>query len=298
VRKLARTKIETREPRLGEPIPVIDDEHVRWSSGNEWQDVVVELHCIDALDSPEFCIPAHTVVLHPGARVKVEQKIRGRYRSYWLGAGDVEIFPAYLPLQIRHGRKDILILTLAPALVARVGAETPGARATLHEQPRLRDARIEQIAAMLAGEVQAGFPHGRLYGEALGTALAAHLAMRYSGAGPPRSRTGGLSPHRLRRVLEYIDANLTEDLRLDALAAVADLNPHRFAHNFKHEIGLAPHQYVIRERVERAKRLLRETEMTVAAVAYASGFGNPSRFTLWFRRITGMTPSAFRGDAP
>ena len=277
---------------------MIDEAYVRWSSGERWGDVVAELHSIDSLDSPEFCIPAHTIVLHPGARVKVEQKVCGRFRRHWLGAGDVEIFPAFAPLQIRHGRKEIVILTLAPGLLARAAQEAPGGRAPeLHEQPPLRDARIEQIAAMLADEARADFPHGRLYGEALGTALAAHLVHRYSGTALPRSRTGGMAPHRLRRVLEYIEANLAEDLPLRALASVADLSSHRFSHDFKRETGLAPHQFVIRERIERAKGLLRDTDWTVAAVAYASGFGNPSRFTVLFRRATGVTPSVFRAEA-
>jgi AraC family transcriptional regulator len=74
---------------------------------------------------------------------------------------------------------------------------------------------------------------------------------------------------------------------------VADLSAHRFAHNFKQATGLAPHQYVIRERMARARRMLR-SGATVAEVAYALGFGSPSRFALAFRRSTGVTPSAYR----
>jgi AraC family transcriptional regulator len=201
-------------------------------------------------------------------------------------------------MQIRHGRKDILIAAFEPALIARIASDEPGApEPELYEQPRLRDPRIEQLVSLLADEAQAGFPHGRLYGESLGIALAAHVVHRYCGVKMPLRRTGGMAPHRLHRVLDYIDAHLTEDLRLGALAAVAEQSTHRFAHNFKQATGLAPHQYVVRERVERAKRMLRESKATIAAIGQGCGFGSASRFALLFRRATGTTPSAFRASS-
>jgi AraC family transcriptional regulator len=293
---MPRSRIETRDAHSGESLALVEDDVVRWSSGPLWGDeFVAEYLSVPALDTPEFYIPQHSVVLHPGPRVKVEQKVRGSYRSYSLGEGDVEIFPALVPRQIRAERKDILILTLSAALVARAAQEAPRAAGlALAHQSRMRDARIEQVALLVAEEAHSGFAHGRLYGESLGAALAAYLVSQYAGAKPPPTRTGGLAPHALRRVVDYIDANLGSQLPLSALAEVAGLSTYRFAHNFKHETGLAPHQYVIRERLARAKRMLHESDTSVTAIAYAVGFASPSRFALLFRRATGTTPSAFR----
>jgi AraC family transcriptional regulator len=295
---MPRTRIETHDAHSGESLALIEEATVRWSSGTAWGDeFVAEYYRIEALDTPEFFIPEHSVVVHPGPRVKVEQKMRGSYRCYALGEGDVEIFPAMAPRQIRHARKDILILTLSAALVARAAEAAPGASsAALAQHSQLRDARIEQVALLLAEEAQSGFTHGRLYGESLGAALAAYLVGHYSSARPPPARTGGMAPHALRRVVDYIDANLSDELPLSALAEVAGLSTYRFAHNFKQETGLAPHQYLIRERLARARRMLHETDMSVTAISYAVGFGSPSRFALLFRRAMGTTPSAFRGS--
>jgi AraC family transcriptional regulator len=293
---MVRTRIDTHDARSGETLALIHDDVVRWSSGGVWGgEFVAEYLSMEALDTPEFFIPELSVVLHPGPRVKVEQKVRGAYRSYALGEGDVEIFPAMAPRQIRHGRKDVLILTLSAALVARAADEMPGSPSpAIAQHAHLRDARIVQFGMLIAEEAQDGFPHGRLYGESLGAALAAYLVSRSPGARPAPTRTGGLAPHALRRVLEHIDANLAGALPLGELAEVAGLSTYRFAHNFKQETGLAPHQYVIRERLARAKRMLHETEITVTAIAFAVGFASPSRFALLFRRATGTTPSAYR----
>jgi AraC family transcriptional regulator len=293
---MPRSRIETQDTRSGRSLALIEDGVVRWSSGTAWgEEFAAEYLSLEAVDTPEFFIPEHSVVLHPGPRVKVEQKVRGSYRAVSLGEGDIEIFPAMAPRQIRCGRKDILILVLSTALVERAAREVPGAPSpALARHSRLRDQRIEQVALLLAEEAHSDFAHGRLYGESLGSALAAYLVSRYSSATPRAVRTGGMAPHALRRVVEYIDANLGEELPLAALAEVAGLSRFRFAHNFKHETGLPPHQFVIRERLARARRLLHETEMSVTAIAYAVGFGSPSRFALLFRRAMGTTPSSFR----
>lgn len=276
------TRIETREVHTGRILSLIDEATVIWSSGTRWGELVAERHRLDGFDTPELEI--HSVIVHLGARTRVEQRVRETDRAF-----------AFAPRQVRHGRKEVLVLTLSPALIERAAQQARvGPSRALREHPQLRAPQIEQLALLLEKEARLGFPLGRLYGESLGTALALHLLHQHSTAATPRLATGGIAPYRLRRVLEYVEANLDAELRLFELAAVAGLSTHRFAHNFKRVTGLAPHQYVIRERVERAKHLLRETDTSVTAITYSLGFGSPSRFALVFRRATGTTPSAYR----
>lgn len=105
-----------------------------------------------------------------------------------------------------------------------------------------------------------------------------------------------MTPLSLRLVIDYIQENLAEELRLDTLAEVAGLSRYRFSHNFKQATGFAPHQFIVRERLERAKRMLRETDLTVLAISFAVGFSSPSRFTYIFRQQIGMTPSEYRAE--
>jgi AraC family transcriptional regulator len=81
-----------------------------------------------------------------------------------------------------------------------------------------------------------------------------------------------------------------------ALAEIAGLSQYRFAHNFKSAIGLPPHQYVIRARIERAKRILRETDLSILDIACAVGCQSVSRFNSLFKRELGTTPSGYRAS--
>jgi AraC family transcriptional regulator len=99
---------------------------------------------------------------------------------------------------------------------------------------------------------------------------------------------------KLRHAAEYIDRNLRNRLTLAEIAAEVDLNPHYFARVFKKTLGQPPHKYILDKRVERAKALLKTTEMSLVEIASQVGIATQSHFTTVFHRVTGMTPREFR----
>ena len=105
---------------------------------------------------------------------------------------------------------------------------------------------------------------------------------------------GGLTPRALRRVQDHIDAHLTENITLEALAEVAGLSRCHFARAFKQSVGTAPHAYLLQRRLERAERLLKETELSLCQVALDSGFSDQSHFSRSFKQYTGLTPAEYR----
>jgi AraC family transcriptional regulator len=105
---------------------------------------------------------------------------------------------------------------------------------------------------------------------------------------------GELPKHRLRRATEFINDNLGRDIALAEIAASVEMSPYYFARLFKQSTGLAPHQYLLEQRVERAKVLLTETAIPLAEIAYQLGFASQSHFTSLFRRLTATTPKAYR----
>lgn len=105
---------------------------------------------------------------------------------------------------------------------------------------------------------------------------------------------GGLTPRALRCVREYIDGHLAENIRLEVLAEVAGLSRCHFARAFKQSVGVAPHGYVMQRRLERAERLLAETELSLSQVALDSGFADQSHFSSCFRKHFGTSPRSFR----
>ena len=98
----------------------------------------------------------------------------------------------------------------------------------------------------------------------------------------------------MQQALAVIDAHLGERLTLPAIAGLLDTSPFHFAHAFKQGTGVAPHQYVIRRRIERAKELLAATDLPLAEIALAVGCASQSHFSALFHRVTGLTPQTYR----
>jgi AraC family transcriptional regulator len=129
----------------------------------------------------------------------------------------------------------------------------------------------------------------RILVESLGTDMCIRIARRLVGR-LPLPTSGGLSPERLQRVRAYVEAHLDDDLSLTVLADIACLSPYHFSCSFKHAIGVGPQRYVIQRRLERVKRLLRQTHQPLALIAQEAGFADQSHLTQMFRREMGVTP--------
>jgi AraC family transcriptional regulator len=95
-------------------------------------------------------------------------------------------------------------------------------------------------------------------------------------------------------VLNFIDENYAEDIKLAELAHVAGMSDFHFAREFKRSTGTTPHQYLIKFRIDRAKALLADKKLTLAEVGLRSGFSHQSHFTRLFRKSTGLTPHSYR----
>jgi AraC-like DNA-binding protein len=132
-------------------------------------------------------------------------------------------------------------------------------------------------------------------GEALGS-VPGHDPARIAEALAPAAMRGGLSGWQRKKVADFIEEHLAEDVRLSVLAGLVDLSPFHFARAFKRSFGVPPHRYHIGRRIERAKALLAEEARSVTAVALALGFAETSSFSATFRKVTGVSPSAYRRE--
>jgi AraC-like DNA-binding protein len=111
---------------------------------------------------------------------------------------------------------------------------------------------------------------------------------------PPPANRGGLSPVRTQRICEYINSNLDQNIRLEALAEIAGLSTHHFARAFKQTVGMPPHGYVLQRRIERAQHMLVSTQLPLSEIALSAGFSDQSHLARHFRRMTGLSPSLVR----
>jgi AraC family transcriptional regulator len=189
-----------------------------------------------------------------------------------------------------------IFLNLEPNLLQKAFAENDKGRdVELINQCGVPDRQVEHILRALEADLEAGLPGGRLFGESLLCAIAIRLQRGY-GVFPPRDPKlgNGLPRVRLNRVIEYIAANLEREIALTVLAEIAGMSPHYFCELFKRSVHFSPHQYVLRQRIARAQDLMIDPRVTVLEAAVRSGFSDQSHFAKIFRRIVGVTPSAYR----
>jgi AraC family transcriptional regulator len=196
-----------------------------------------------------------------------------------------------------RGPYDALHLHVPNALIAKlVGEASVSEAATLRSGPALtQDPVVERLARALVAADEIGGPCGQLYVECISTAIVARLL-----ASPHRTLEGGrpkvaeLARWRLRRVMEYVEANLAETVSLADLAAAAGLTRMHFAAQFRAATGLPPHEYLLRRRIERAQEMLAEDRESLVEIALSVGFQTQSHFTSVFKRFVGQPPRAWR----
>jgi AraC family transcriptional regulator len=163
-------------------------------------------------------------------------------------------------------------------------------------KPRLffYDRDLLETALKLKAQVEDSGSMSR-HAEALGIVLTHELVRINSGAArrEPANR-GGLAAWQQKRVAAYIEEHVANDIPLATLAELVQLSPYHFCRSFKSSFGIPPHRYHANRRIERAKQLLANRELSVTTIALDVGFGDTSRFSAAFHRLTGQTPSRYR----
>ncbi|MEW4564386.1 AraC family transcriptional regulator [Bremerella sp. JC770] len=190
---------------------------------------------------------------------------------------------------------------LSLALVAKVAEEAFDLDpARVHFPVRYYDQSSPEVIDTLTAlrrELITGGPGGRLCAESLANVLVVqlirHMSNRQGSNSGIRGLGGRLSRHTLRAVEEYIHAHLDQNIPLADLANVAQLSEFHFARLFKQTTGLPPHQFVIHQRVERAKGLIAEGRLSLAQIAIDVGFSDQSQLNRHFKRLVGVTPKRF-----
>jgi AraC family transcriptional regulator len=239
------------------------------------------------------------VALHIGTAAKMACRRGGtRYRGTAVH-GDVDIIPANTPArwETYDENDSSLILSMPQLLMHTVieGCALEAARVEIRNRFQIRDAELEALCWAMKREMESGCLSGRLYLEGLSLAVASRVVLRHSSvANRAEQRAQGLSGPRLKRVLSLIEDQLSEDLSMEQIAAVAGMSLSHMAKLFRSSMGTSVHQYVIKRRVERAKTLLMQDELPVTAIALAAGFAHPSHMARHMRRVLGMSPQAVK----
>lgn len=259
----------------------------------------IERHAFSVLEVSQHFHPTHCLHLQTGGVSRVRWCSEGRSGTETMRASSLMLHgQGTWDSTAFAGESSRIVVSLDPSSITKMmssESERPifQARSRWHFQDR----QLERLIRNLEAEAENGFPAGRIYGELLGLAVSEYLMQHYSDVQLlPSSYKGGLPKRQLDRVLEYITANLSESLSLTQVAAVGGLSAYHFARLFKIATGISPHQYVLAQRIERAKQLLLRGQSSVIDVALESGFNDPSYFSRIFRKATGVSPKHYRSN--
>ena len=165
----------------------------------------------------------------------------------------------------------------------------------LRLSPGTQSLTLQSPIARQHSELAADAPNGALYAETLTIGLALHLLANYGVAKPkmPAPR-GKLTSFQLRSVVDFICSQLDRQLSLVTLARCARISPFHFARLFRATLGLPPHQFVLRLRLQRATRLIEARQLTLAEIAIECGFHDQPHLTRTFHKVFRMTPAMYQ----
>ncbi|MGH9972194.1 MAG: helix-turn-helix domain-containing protein [Pyrinomonadaceae bacterium] len=268
-----------------------------------WQDIRV-IHLRHSLS--EVIVPpsdCHCLVLNLGTPLQLSAHFGKRTFEGRVRAGEVAIIPAGSSWTCRsqgsHFR-NALLLYLRPLFVRSAVAEFNFSYTEIALTPQIgfKSKHIRHVAISLLHELNEANVVGRLYADSLAIGLAMQLVRRYSSLKDIHVGHGGMAPHKLRKAIGLIDHHLAEEeegrVALRVVAKEVGMSYFHFSRAFKQSMGMSPTNYIAERRIERAKKLLQETDEPISEIALRAGFSSQSHFTTSFRRVAGATPKAFR----
>jgi AraC family transcriptional regulator len=288
-----RSDVPFLDARSGRRVdPLAGARIIASSSGLGWADVHIEVGRNGAWEVDDVSVAQHYLALNTDdVPLSFEAKVDGRFRRTTLAPGGTWFCPAGESFSHRVAEPaGFVLVTLEPSKLVRVVEDD---QTELRRTYAAGNPQLEYLVRALAAEAERGGPSGSLFVEAITTALAVQIVDSFGVRSSPRNDVAGIGNAALRRVLEEIDAQLGDGITVEHLARTAGLGVAQFARAFKVATNESPHQFVIRRRLEGAKKALELPVPDILNVALRFGFADQAHFTRLFKRQFGVPPGRF-----
>lgn len=261
--------------------------------------VLVEHHAIEAAEFPEREPLQHNFFMYTCSSVQAEIKSPDFSGLRWVRPGALWVMPQGSRHEVRfEGPVEGVALAFDPARFENL-VESAGGNCAIEIVQSLAASppKIEHLMRALDHESQLPSTHDHFGLECIATAIALALSHHAKAITMESSKTGArLAPKQIRAVHAYVEEHLDQPISLDELAASAGLSSFHFLRAFKRSLGVTPGQYVLDRRIEKARFLLKNSDLGIGAVGIRVGFDYSSHFARAFRRAVGITPSTFRNS--
>ena len=261
-----------------------------------WDGIVVELRCASSLDVV-LPYPDHVVTVILSGRTTLWRSRGDHVAQCVVRPGDVIITPAGVPTRWQHVDDIVaVVLRLSHAYLDKLAAGIDARREKVEIMDALsvRDAFLQEAAMRFLKALEPGSTSLAQI-ETLVRSLGLHLLTRYAvKRGRTVVRLTSMPPQKLRRAIDYIEANLHRDLTVADIAEHLSMSESHFSHVFRQTVGMPPRAYVRDRRVERAKTLLRQSGIPITEIANRIGCSSRSHLSVLFHRMTGLTPRQYR----
>jgi AraC family transcriptional regulator len=270
------------------------------STGLGWKGLVVERYQAPPCELPDLPVAHHIVELVSQQHVSLGERPdwRGHLRPFSKYPGTCNLFPDGVRPKLRSfTQTDLIVCGLDPEFVEGVSEElASNPVAQLRLQIDIRDESLGHIMRLLENAAKSGQPSNNLYVDHLIYAFTLRLFSLEQDRQYTNFPQGALPAHKLRRVIERMNADLDIDLDLKTLAAESGYSRNHFLSMFRAATERTPHQYLLRLRIEKAQSLMKDRSLRIIDIAESCGFTSQSQFSRVFRRVIGVTPRQYRRD--
>lgn len=258
---------------------------------------IAHSHAVAPQELAIDALPKHLIVIHTTPQpVNVIERADSLRIQAIAQPGDINILSAGSWASCTWDRPlSFISLNIPSAVVEQVATQTDytfSKTVDLIPTFHAHDAKLLQISQWLLDEVQTRNASGQLYLDSLVNLLTVHLLRTYTTQSQTPQSPQRLTPQQIRQAIDYLHAHLAQDISLDQLAQTVNLSSSHLRRLFKQATGLAPHQYLLKLRVNRAKELLLTGSFSVGEVALQVGFADQSHLHRHFKRVFGVTPKA------
>lgn len=261
-----------------------------------WSGMVIERHSADAAERQESFSPHHILALWETHTFQTEHcDAHGAVVRVKKNPGWIDFFPAGILSSCRStGPSKMVVCAFNPEFAKEVAEDLGlGSAGDLTGFSTTEDETLRNLVKIVVSEAEMDGVHGRLYADHLAHALITHILFLVKGK-KRNKYVSGLPNHLLQRVLSRMRADLATDIKLSALAAECGYSRTHFLRMFQIATGYTPHQYLLHLRLQAARQMLKQRSRSIIEIAADCGFSSHAHLSRTFRRIIGITPSAFR----